>query len=136
MTESNTAILRENEKRFAPEKLWLKVKKAAKVTGKSTIEAALTLYNVSTANDTPAWCKGVIYGALGYFISLIDGIPDFTPILGYTDDVAVMAAALATLVAATSPPKLEKKPRPKPTQYLQTAPISLCSSLFMVVTVT
>ena len=36
----------------------------------------------------------VIYGALGYFISPIDVIPDFIPVVGFTDDIGVLAAAV------------------------------------------
>jgi len=34
---------------------------------------------------------------------MIDGIPDLTPLLGYTDDIAVMAAAIATLSKYITP---------------------------------
>ena len=36
----------------------------------------------------------VSYGALGYFISPIDVIPDFIPVVGFTDDIGVLAAAV------------------------------------------
>ena len=32
--------------------------------------------------------------ALGYFISPIDVIPDFIPVVGFTDDIGVLAAAV------------------------------------------
>ena len=38
-------------------------------------------------------------GALGYFISLVDAIPDITPVVGYTDDLWVLA--VATVVVAS-----------------------------------
>ncbi|MFQ8736539.1 MAG: YkvA family protein [Bilophila wadsworthia] len=41
----------------------------------------------------------VIYGALGYFISPIDVIPGFHPVVGFTDDIGVLAAAV--VVAAS-----------------------------------
>ena len=43
----------------------------------------------------PLKTKMVIYGALGYFISPIDVIPDFIPVVGFTDDIGVLAAAVA-----------------------------------------
>ena len=43
------------------------------------------------------FAKTAIYGALGYFISPIDAIPDITPVVGYADDLAVLAAAVATV---------------------------------------
>ena len=48
---------------------------------------------------TPAWAKGIVYGALGYFILPIDAIPDLAPVIGYTDDLGVLAAAVAAISA-------------------------------------
>ena len=39
--------------------------------------------------------KAGIFGALGYLISPIDFIPDLLPVVGYTDDAAAIAAAIA-----------------------------------------
>jgi uncharacterized membrane protein YkvA (DUF1232 family) len=47
--------------------------------------------------DTPAWAKAVIIGALGYFISPIDLIPDVTPVVGFVDDLGVLVGAAATV---------------------------------------
>ena len=49
------------------------------------------------------WCRTDILGSLAYFVSLIDGIPDLTPFLGYTDDISVMAAAIATVANYITP---------------------------------
>ena len=38
--------------------------------------------------------KGIIIGALGYFILPIDLIPDFIAGLGYTDDIGAMLIAI------------------------------------------
>ncbi|WP_028452927.1 YkvA family protein [Chitinilyticum aquatile] len=78
---------------------WDKVKGYAKAAGESVLEPALKLYYAASDPDTPVWAKGVIYGALGYFISPIDAIPDITPIIGYTDDLGVLVAAVATTAA-------------------------------------
>lgn len=78
---------------------WDKVKGFAKSAGEAVLESALKLYYSASDSDTPAWAKAVIYGALGYFISPIDAIPDITPIVGYADDLGVLAAALATTAA-------------------------------------
>lgn len=69
----------------------------AKRTGKAAIRNALWLFYAAQDSGTPVWVKVVIYGVLAYFISPIDAIPDITPIIGYTDDLGVLAAAVATV---------------------------------------
>ena len=78
---------------------WDKAKGYAKVAGKAALEPALKMYYSATDKDTPLWAKTAIYGALGYFISPIEAIPDFLPVAGYTDDIAVLAAAAVTVAA-------------------------------------
>lgn len=43
---------------------------------------------------TPGWVKGMIAGALGYFILPLDAIPDIAPVIGWLDDAGVIAACL------------------------------------------
>jgi uncharacterized membrane protein YkvA (DUF1232 family) len=43
---------------------------------------------------TPLRVKGLLFAALAYFVTPIDLIPDFIAGLGYTDDAAVLAAAV------------------------------------------
>lgn len=71
--------------------------------GRRPLELSLTLYYTFRDPATPAWCKTVIVGVLGYFISLIDAIPDLTPVLGYTDDVGMMVAAITVLGSHVTP---------------------------------
>jgi uncharacterized membrane protein YkvA (DUF1232 family) len=56
----------------------------------------LWLHYAARRPDTPAWAKATVYSALAYFILPSDAIPDFIP-GGYTDDLAVIAAAVATI---------------------------------------
>ncbi len=72
---------------------WEKVRSFAKQAGREVIEKALWLYYAAQRPDTPTWAKTVIYGALVYFISPIDAIPDVTPVIGYVDDLGALAAA-------------------------------------------
>jgi uncharacterized membrane protein YkvA (DUF1232 family) len=46
---------------------------------------------------TPVGAKSIIVGALGYFISPVDAIPDIIPVAGYTDDLGVLTMAFATV---------------------------------------
>ncbi|AZV31073.1 YkvA family protein [Cobetia sp. ICG0124] len=61
------------------------------------------MYFAAQDSDTPVWARTTIYGALGYFISPIDALPDFTPLLGYTDDITLMAGAVAIVAAHIKP---------------------------------
>lgn len=74
---------------------WDKVKTYAKTAGESVLEPALKMYYAALDSDTPAWAKTTIVAALGYFISPVDAVPDVVPVVGYTDDLGVLAAALA-----------------------------------------
>jgi uncharacterized membrane protein YkvA (DUF1232 family) len=48
---------------------------------------------------TPARVKLLIVGALAYFVMPFDAIPDFLPLVGFTDDAAVIAATIAAIRA-------------------------------------
>ena len=41
--------------------------------------------------------KTVVYGALAYFLIPLDAIPDAVFVIGYSDDLAVLSAALVTI---------------------------------------
>jgi uncharacterized membrane protein YkvA (DUF1232 family) len=49
----------------------------------------------ATDPQTPLRVRGILLAALAYFIMPFDVIPDFFAVIGYTDDVAVLAAAFA-----------------------------------------
>ena len=48
---------------------------------------------------TPRRVRMTLLAALGYFVLPIDALPDIMPLLGFTDDAAVIAALIATLGA-------------------------------------
>jgi len=73
---------------------WRKVKNYALTAGREVIEKALWLYYAAQRPETPAWAKAVIIGALAYFISPIDAIPDAIPVVGYSDDLGAIVAAV------------------------------------------
>ena len=85
------------EKQYSDESFWDKLSRYAKSAGREVVEKALLLYYAAQEEDTPAWAKVTIVGALGYFISLIDAVPDITPIIGYSDDLGVLVMALAAV---------------------------------------
>lgn len=93
----------EYEAAYSDKSYWQKLKGYAGKAGREVVERSLQLYYAAQADGTPTWAKTVIYGALGYFISVIDGVPDITPIVGYTDDLGVLVAALAAVAMSVTP---------------------------------
>jgi uncharacterized membrane protein YkvA (DUF1232 family) len=57
---------------------------------------------------TPRRVKLTLLAALGYFVLPIDSLPDVMPLLGFTDDAAVVAAALAAVAGSITPEHREK----------------------------
>jgi uncharacterized membrane protein YkvA (DUF1232 family) len=49
--------------------------------------------------ETPLWVKAVAAAALAYFILPTDAIPDLLPLVGLSDDIGVLTAALTTISA-------------------------------------
>ena len=45
---------------------------------------------------------------LGYLLSPVDLVPDFVPVLGYADDLVVVAVALRSVVRRAGPAALER----------------------------
>jgi len=56
-------------------------------------EDLLTAYYCAFDRETPSHVRVALIGALAYFISPFDVVPDLLPIIGFTDDAAVLAAA-------------------------------------------
>lgn len=81
-------------KDYSEENFFGKVKGAVKKSGASVIYKALQLFYVTQNPDCPKKIKATIFAALGYFISPLDMLPDFTPVIGYTDDAAAIALAI------------------------------------------
>jgi uncharacterized membrane protein YkvA (DUF1232 family) len=84
---------------YSEARFWTKLARFAKVAGAEVVEKSLWLFYAAQRADTPKWAKGIIYGALGYFILPLDAIPDFTPAVGYADDLGALAVALAIVAS-------------------------------------
>jgi len=82
---------------FSNNSFWKKIAKHYSSAGMKLVENALVLYHSLRDKDTPKWAKTIILGALGYFILPVDAIPDFVPIVGFTDDIATIFVAFATV---------------------------------------
>jgi len=97
MSENNNN--NEFSKHYSDGSFWSKVREFAIKAGRDVIETALILYYCLQDSDTPLWAKTTIIGALGYFIVPLDAIPDPTPVVGFGDDLGVLAMALAAVAA-------------------------------------
>ena len=73
-------------------RFWSKFKKvAAKLPFSEDILAA---YYCAFDKQTPRHVQASLLGAVAYFILPFDFMPDMLPILGFTDDAAVLATAI------------------------------------------
>lgn len=59
----------------------------------------LSVWFAARDPETPTAAKGIMVGALAYFVLPFDAIPDMLAGIGFTDDAAVITAVIATLGA-------------------------------------
>jgi uncharacterized membrane protein YkvA (DUF1232 family) len=81
---------------FSVSRFWKKLRDGATKMGVDLAYSALVLYYALQDPNMPSWARAKAYGALGYLIFPADAIPDWWP-GGYTDDAAVIAAAVAAV---------------------------------------
>lgn len=67
------------------------------------LEDALAAYCCAVDSATPIRVKAVLLGALAYFVLPADVIPDFVAGLGFTDDAAVLIAAVRAVSGHIGP---------------------------------
>ena len=61
--------------------------------------------------QTPRRVRLTLLAALGYFVLPIDALPDIMPLIGFTDDAAVIAAAIAAVAGSITPEHREQARR-------------------------
>jgi uncharacterized membrane protein YkvA (DUF1232 family) len=84
-------------------------KKVKKFTGKIPFtKDALSMYYCAIDSKTPLYVKGIVFGALAYFISPVDAIPDVLIGMGMVDDGAVIMAALKAVGSNVKDEHMEK----------------------------
>jgi uncharacterized membrane protein YkvA (DUF1232 family) len=57
-------------------------------------EDVLAAYYCAFDRETPLPVKTTLLGAIAYFVLPADAIPDMLPVLGFSDDAAVLATAI------------------------------------------
>lgn len=80
---------------------WSTMKRAARVVPLG--EDVVAAYYCAFDRQTPQRVRLTLIAALGYFVLPLDSIPDFVVGLGFTDDVAVLMTAIATVSAHIRP---------------------------------
>src|SRR5471030_1459166 len=70
---------------------WRKIRQV--VAGIPFAEDILAAYYCAFDRNTPTQVKATLAGAIAYFVLPIDAIPDMLPVIGFTDDAAVLVIA-------------------------------------------
>lgn len=88
---------RENARREADvrARFWRTAKRAARQL--PFMEDVVAGYYTALDRRTPLRARGTLLAALAYFVMPADMIPDFIVGFGFTDDAAVLAAAVAAI---------------------------------------
>lgn len=80
---------------------WIKLKRVA--TKLPFAEDLLAAYYCAFDRETPRHVQAALLGAIAYFVLPFDFIPDMLPILGFTDDAAVLATAIRMVSSHITP---------------------------------
>ena len=89
---------------YSDNRFWKKIERVAKKVGATVLLPVFTLYYMLQDNSVSLQHKAYIVGALGYFILPLDLIPDgILPVIGFTDDIAVMTLVLRLVKDSITP---------------------------------
>ena len=89
---------------YSDNRFWKKVERVAKKVGATVLLPVFTLYYMLQDDKVSLQHKAYIVVALGYYILPIDLIPDgILPVIGFTDDIAVMTLVLKLVKDSITP---------------------------------
>ena len=83
------------------EKFWRTAKRAARQV--PFMDEVVAAYYCALDRQTPLRAKGILFGALAYFVLPFDFVPDMLPMLGFADDAAVLATAIRMVATHLRP---------------------------------
>ena len=106
-----------------------KIARIAKRAGAKLVYAALILYYTLQSDKISAANKAMIIGALGYMISPLDVVPDAIPIMGLSDDLAVLLFVLKK-VWTDIDPEIQEKAKARLSKWFDEDEISEINDLF------
>jgi uncharacterized membrane protein YkvA (DUF1232 family) len=82
-------------------RFWIKFKKV--VAKLPFAEELLAAYYCAFDKQTPRHVQGALLGAIAYFVLPFDFVPDMLPVLGFTDDAAILATAIRMVASHIRP---------------------------------
>lgn len=82
-------------------RFWIKLKRLA--VRLPFAEDLLAAYYCAFDRQTPRHVQAALLGAIAYFVLPFDFVPDMLPILGFTDDAAILATALRMVASHIRP---------------------------------
>jgi len=82
---------RDRQEKQVRAKFWPTLKRAVRQVPFS--RDLVAAYYCAIDQRTPVRVRGVLLGALAYFVLPVDFLPDVFAFVGFTDDIAVLAAA-------------------------------------------
>lgn len=85
-------------------RFWRTMKKA--VARIPFLEDVASAYYCAMDPETPQRVRFIILGALLYFVTPLDAIPDFLAMVGYGDDATILMAVIASIRAHMKPAHL------------------------------
>jgi uncharacterized membrane protein YkvA (DUF1232 family) len=91
----------ERERSYVRRGFWAKLRRFA--SRLPFAEDLLAAYYCAFDRDTPRHVQATLIGALAYFVLPFDVIPDMLPVLGFTDDAAVLATAIKLVASHIRP---------------------------------
>ena len=106
-----------------------KISRIAKRAGAKLVYAALILFYTLQSDKVSTKNKALIIGALGYMISPLDVVPDAIPIVGLSDDLAVLLYVLKT-VWTDIDPSIQERAKEKLSKWFDEDEISEINNLF------
>lgn len=90
-------------KHYTDASFWEKLKHYSKIAGMKVVYPALLLQYLMKSDNVPLRVKLILSAALGYFILPLDFIPDFAPLIGFTDDLGVLLLILRQMAVYVTP---------------------------------
>jgi uncharacterized membrane protein YkvA (DUF1232 family) len=82
-------------------RFWNKLKRVA--VKLPFAEDLLAAYYCAFDKETPRHVQASLLGAIAYFILPFDFVPDVMPMLGFTDDAAILATAIRMVASHITP---------------------------------